>query len=218
MTQKILSTVEEQIDPEHTALIIIDPQNDFCAKDGAVVRLMGWDVTRIQSTVRRLNRFIDRVRQEQLLIVWTRTIVDAYRARPSFKARSFIGDARARGIELVKEGLDGSDWYEEVTKPLPDEYVITKYHYDAFEDTNLELLLNSNGIKTLLFTGFITNVCVETSARHAYIKGYYPVVISDCTDAATEQEHEATLFNLKTYFGKVASSSDIDEIWKTMLE
>ena len=64
-------------------------------------------------------------------------------------------------------------------------------------------------IKTLLLTGFITNVCVETCARHAYIKGYYVVVVSDCTDAATEREYESTLFNIKTYFGKVVSSEEI---------
>ena len=43
MPQKILETLEEQVKPEHTALIIIDPQNDFCATDGAAARLMGWD-------------------------------------------------------------------------------------------------------------------------------------------------------------------------------
>ena len=96
---------------------------------------------------------------------------------------------------------------------MPDEYVITKYHYDAFEDTDLALLLGSRGVKTLLMTGFLTNVCVETTARHGYIKGYYIVVVSDCTDAATEQEYEATLYNIKKFFGKVATSGEIKKVW-----
>jgi nicotinamidase-related amidase len=213
MPQEILGTLEEQIDPKHTALVVIDPQNDFCAADGAAARLMGLDVSRIQSVIQPLNAFIKMAREAGLMIVWTRSLVDPDKARPSFKARSFILDAQAKNIDLVREGSDGAEWYTEVVKPLPDEYVITKYHYDAFEDTDLALLLGSRGIKTLLMTGFLANVCVETTARHGYIKGFYIVVVSDCTDTATEQEYEATLYNIKKYFGKVATSGEIKKVW-----
>jgi ureidoacrylate peracid hydrolase len=213
MPQEILGTLEEQIDPKHTALVVIDPQNDFCATDGAAAKLMGTDVTRIQSAIQPLNAFIKMAREAGLMIVWTQSLVDPNKARPSFKARSFMLDAKAKGIEIVREGGEGADWYTEVVKPLPDEYVITKYHYDAFEDTDLALLLGVRGIKTLLMTGFLTNVCVETTARHGYIKGYYIVVISDCTDTATEQEYDATLYNIKKFFGKVATSEEIKKVW-----
>ena len=124
-------------------------------------------------------------------------------------------DAKTKNIEVVREGSHGSDWYPEVGKPLPDEYVITKYHYDAFEDTDLGLLLGSLGVKTMLMTGCMANVCVETTARHGYIKGYYIVLVSDCTDTITEAEYLATLNNIKKYFSKVATSSDITKIWDT---
>ena len=213
MPQEILGTLEEQIDPKHTALVVIDPQNDFCATDGAAARLMGSDVTRIQAAIQPLNSFIKMAREAGLMIVWTRSLVDPDKARPSFKARGFMLDAKVKDIEVVREGSDGAEWYSEVVKPLPDEYVITKYHYDAFEDTDLALLLGSQGIKTLLMTGFLANVCVETTARHGYIKGYYIVVVSDCTDTATEQEYDATLYNIKKFFGKVASSDEISKVW-----
>ncbi|HJO63132.1 MAG TPA: isochorismatase family protein, partial [Desulfobacterales bacterium] len=85
-----------------------------------------------------------------MTIVWTRSLFDPDKARPSFKARSFMMDAKTKNIEVVREESHGSDWYPEVGKPLPDEYVITKYHYDAFEDTDLGLLLGSLGVKTML--------------------------------------------------------------------
>ena len=214
MPQKILRTLDEQIDPEHTALIIIDPQKDFCASDGAAARLMGWDVSRIQSAVQRLNLFIQKARGTRLMIVWTRSLVAADKARPSYRARSLISEATARDIAIVKEGSDGADWYSGVTKPLPDEYLVTKWHYDAFEDTNLDLVLSSRGIKTLLVTGFTANVCVETTARHGYIKGYYIVLVSDCTDAPTQREYESTVSNIKNYFGKVATSAEIVKVWE----
>ncbi len=213
MRQEILGTLEEQIDHKHTALVVIDPQNDFCATDGAAARLMGSDVTRIQNAIQPLNAFIKMAREAGLMIVWTRSLVDPDKARPSFKARGFMLDAKVKDIEVVREGSNGAEWYSEVVKPLPDEYVITKYHYDAFEDTDLALLLGSQGIKTLLMTGFLANVCVETTARHGYIKGYYIVVVSDCTDTATEQEYDATLYNIKKFFGKVASSDEISKVW-----
>lgn len=216
MIEKVLSTLEEQVQPEHTALIVVDPQNDFCATEGAVIRLMGWDASRIQTAVEPLNRLIEQARRKGLLIVWTQSFVDPTRAKPSFVARTVITDAKARGIVLVKEGLDGADWYSGVTKPAPDEHVITKYHYDAFEDTDLDLLLRSRGIKTILLTGFIANVCVETTGRHGYIKGYYPVLVTDCTEAATQQEYDATVHNIKTYFGKVATSEHIVKIWSDL--
>ncbi|MCX5831185.1 MAG: cysteine hydrolase [Deltaproteobacteria bacterium] len=213
MNNEVLGTLEEQVVPKQTALLIIDPQNDFCASDGAVSKIMGTDASRNQRAVPRLNRFIERAREEHLLIVWTKSIVEPYRARVSFKARGFIQDARGKNINFVQEGTNGADWYPAMTKPLPEEHVITKYHYDAFADTNLDLLLSSMGMKTLLFTGFNTNVCVETAARHAYIKGYYVIAVADCTDTVTEQEYDAALFNIKTYFGKVATSEQIAKIW-----
>lgn len=214
MEPNILTTLEDQVRPEHTALLVIDPQNDFCAKNGALARLMGWDVSRMQAAAQRLDQFIARAREQGLMIIWTQSIVDPARSRPSFRARKFIIDALSRSIDLVKGDSSGSDWFSEMTSPLEGEYVVTKYHYDAFSDTNLDLLLTGKGIRTLLLTGFTTNVCVETSARHAYIKGYYVVVISDCTDAPTQQEYDATLFNIESYFGRVATSDEIGRLWR----
>ena len=68
----------------------------------------------------------------------------------------------------------------------------------------------------MLLTGFVANVCVETVARHGYIKGYYIVLVSDCTDASTQHEHESAVFNIKNYFGKVATSFEITKIWESM--
>ena len=148
------------------------------------------------------------------MIVWTRSFVAADKARPSYRARSLMRNVIAANVPFLKEGSTGADWYSEVTKPLPDEYVVTKWHYDAFEDTNLDLLLSSRGIKTLLVTGFMTNVCVETTARHGYIKGYYIILVSDCTDAPTQREYESTVFNIKNYFGKVEMGAEIARVWE----
>jgi ureidoacrylate peracid hydrolase len=65
--------------------------------------------------------------------------------------------------------------------------------------------------KDLLMTGFTTNVCVETTARHGYIKGYYIVLVSDCTGAPTHAEYESGVFNIRT--GQVSTSDELRFSW-----
>ena len=119
------------------------------------------------------------------------------------------GDA----VLLIRSDSDGIDWYEGLTPPLEGEPVFTKWNYDAFDSTDLELWLRTRGIRTTLFVGFTTNVCVETTARHAYIRGFHVVVAGDCTGAPSAAEHEAALVNIDRYFGRVAPSAAIAAVW-----
>ncbi len=194
MSGKILRTLAEQVDPRHTALLVIDLQKDFCATDGASAMILGKDVARIQDAVKRLNPFIQKARQVGISVIWVREIAVDDKRRLNQKVMYGEGD----DVVVIREDGDGVNWYSEVIPPLLTEYIVTKWNYDAFENTDLDLLLSSKGIQTLLFTGFATNVCVETSARQAYIKGYYVVLISDCTDSTTRKEHESAVFNIQT--------------------
>jgi len=218
MTKEVLKTLEEQAAPKHTALIIIDPQKDFCDSDGACARF-GWNVSDIQSAMKRLNTLIHKARETGVPVVWVRTSFSLDRMRPNYIAMSGAGrvvSRRAGELLVLREGSDGTNWYSEMTEPLPDEHVITKWHYDAFEDTNLALLLQGKGVKTLLFTGLLTNVCVETSARHGYIKGYYIVLVSDCTATFTQPEYESAVFNIKSYFGTACTGNELAKLWSNM--
>jgi ureidoacrylate peracid hydrolase len=179
----IRSTLESQVAIGRVAVVVIDVQKDFCASDGVMGGAWGLDMSRIQEAVPRLNRFLERAR------------------------------ANADTLQLIREGLDGTDWYDGVTPVADGEPVFTKWNYDAFESTDLDLWLRAHDIETLVFVGFTTNVCVETSARHAYIKGYYTIVLSDCTGAPDQAEHEAALVNIGKYFGKVATSESVVGAW-----
>lgn len=207
--QTVLANLEDQVQPEHTALIVVDPQKDFCARDGASAAVMGSDVSQIQAAVERLNPFIEKAREAGLVVFWTRSGHSKEKTSPVHRyRRSPVGD-----IIIAKEGTDGADWYKGIIKPLPNEYIITKRHYDAFEATELDHLLRINDIRTLIFTGFTTNVSVETTARHGYAKGYYIILVADCTGAPTEEEHKSTLHNINKYFGSVVQSHELTKIW-----
>ena len=165
----------------------------------------GFDMKEIREAVPRLNALIEECRKSGVLVVWVREVFADSKMHPNQKALWGGGD----DIWLIREGGKGVDWYEGMIAPKAGEPVITKWQYDAFEDTELDLLLKSHGIKTLLMTGFTTNVCVETTARHGYIKGYYIVLAEDCAAAPTPAEHASGVFNIKTYFGQVTTGGEL---------
>jgi nicotinamidase-related amidase len=210
MAEQPYRSLTEVADPGHTALVIIDPQHDFCSERGAMAQRFGFDMKEIREAVPRLNAFIEACREAGVLVVWVREVFADDKMRPNQKALWGAGD----DIWLIREDSEGIDWYEGMIEPRADEPVITKWQYDGFEDTELHLLLQSRGIKTLLMTGFTTNVCVETTARHGYIKGYYIVLAADCAGAPTPAEHESGVFNIKTYFGQVTTSDELVELWE----
>jgi nicotinamidase-related amidase len=212
MAEEALFDLEQWVDPQHSALLVVDPQNDFCAPDGLVAK-RGFDLSRIQAAAPRLGKFISEVRKFGIPVIWVQ-VMD----KPDKMLRSRKAVQNIREVKTTDENTYGRMWYPVVGSPLPGESIVTKYHYDAFEDTDLNLILKTKGIKTVLVTGFTTTVCVETACRHGYIKGYYIVLVSDCTDERSQAEYDSTVHNIRTYFGKVATSDELSAIWKTKYE
>lgn len=202
--------LKDLADPSRAALIVIDPQHDFCSPRGAMAQRFGFDMKEIGEAVPRLNELIETCRTTGVAVVWVREIFADDKMLPNQKAIWGAGD----DIWLIREDGHGIDWYDQMIAPRDDESVITKWQYDGFADTELHLLLQSRGIDTLLMTGFTTNVCVETTARHGYMKGYHIVLVSDCAGAPTPAEHESAVFNIGTYFGKVATSEELNKVWR----
>jgi ureidoacrylate peracid hydrolase len=205
----LLTTLDAQVDPRHSALVVIDVQRDFCSSDGVMARTFGLDLTSIQAAVPRLNALVEEARQHGVPVVWVREVFAPERMLPNQRVIHGDGD----DVLLIRSDSRGIDWYERLTPPRTGEPVFTKWNYDAFDSTDLELWLRTRGIRTTVFVGFTTNVCVETTARHAYIRGFHVVVAGDCTGAPSQSEHEAALVNIRNYFGRVAPSSEIAAAW-----
>ena len=60
---------------------------------------------------------------------------------------------------------------------------------DAFGSTNLDFILRSKGITTVVLAGFLTNCCVESTMRSAYEKGFEVITLTDAVGATSEAEH-----------------------------
>ena len=209
-----LTTLSEKVRPAHTALIVIDMQNDFCAADGFVAK-GGRDVSLVHAMAKNLPPFIDEARRAGVLVVFVRCNYSAPQNR--FLSDVWLEQAIRRqggGYTLspvCQSGERGAEYY--VVRPNDNEIVVTKHRYHAFHATDLDLILRSNGIRTVVLTGVSTHVCVETTARTAFVRDYYTVVVADGCAAYSAEEHEAALKVIDRFFGEVAGMDAIRPHW-----
>jgi nicotinamidase-related amidase len=131
----------------------------------------------------------------------------------------FTRHAHRRGSETGEMGRfwrghlpwDGTRHAELIPEiePLPDEPVITKVRYSAFEGTGLEAFLRKLGVREVVLCGVMTNLCVETSARHAFMKDFEVTIAQDACAANTPRHHAASLLNLSYGFARLETSRSI---------
>lgn len=198
-----MTSLGEQLRPEHAALLIIDMQNDFCAEGGFLQRERNYNVGFAKEVARKIAKVADAARVAGMPVIWIRSIYD-------FK---YLTDAYIvkRGKEgCCLEGTWGADFFE--IAPTPGELVIDKHCFNGFRDTPLDGYLQSRGVKTLVFTGVATNVCVDSTLREGFFRGYYIVVLEDCVGSNSHIGHEGTLATVRNNIGAVVPSSLIMEM------
>jgi ureidoacrylate peracid hydrolase len=199
--------VEELVHPRSAALLVVDMQNDFCDSRGSV-GLSGGDPSLIQAMAPRLLRLLESARAvDGLPIIHVRTIHSRWT-----DSESWLGRLKGRAPICLPETW-GAEYYAGFT-PLPSEYVVTKHRYSAFVGTDLEQVLHALGRRSLIMTGEATNVCVESTARDAYMRDFWVAFTSDCTASTSQQAHDATLYTMAKHFGQVLSSQDVIAIWQ----
>ena len=204
----VLKTPTERWDPQWAALLVVDVQNDFASPKGSAAE-RGDDVTASVAMVPRLVRLIDEARHVGLTVVYVKTTHSEWTDTPSWLYRK----SQQKTLNTCREGTWGAEFYDGIA-PLPSERVVIKHRYSAFINTDLNTVLKAKGIESVLVTGIATNVCVETTARDAYMYDYYVTMVSDCAAAYEPKLHESTLENMRRHFGLVATSEEIIQTWQ----
>jgi ureidoacrylate peracid hydrolase len=204
---EILRNLKERCDPRLAALLVVDVQNDFVSPEGSAGK-RGEDVSAALAMMPTLLGLIEAARGVGLTIVYIRTTHSEWTDTPSWIYRS----TQKSGLSTCREGSWGAEFYEGVS-PRASERVVIKHRYSAFINTDLNTVLKARGIQSVLVCGVATNVCVETTARDAYMFDYYVTMIDDCSAAYDAKLHMATLENIRRHFGLVASSAEIAEVW-----
>ena len=210
------ANLTDKVRPVHTALLVVDMQNDFIA-DGGLVSRDGRDTTEAKALALRLPPFIAAARAAGVLVVFIRNIYTT-------PGNWYLSDAwlelaarrRAGGytsIPVCEPDSWAADFYGDV-RPAAGDAIVTKHRYSAFYNTDLDTILRANGIRSVVITGVVSNVCVETTAREAFVRDYYVIVPNDAAAAYSLTDHEATLGNIDRFFGEISSIADLQTIWR----
>ena len=184
------------LDPDRTALVVIDMQRDFIEKGGFGDSL-GNDVARLEAIVPTTARLISLFRRNRWPIVHTREAhkPDLSDCPPSKIKRGnptlHIGETGAMGRLLVA-GEPGNQIVDDL-KPIEGEIVINKPGKGMFWATGLHERLQLMAITHLVFAGVTTEVCVQTSMREANDRGYECLLVEDATESYFAQFKAATI-------------------------
>lgn len=191
---KPLNTHKWKLDSKKTALLVIDMQRYFI-EPGSPLSLDHGNV--IIPTVKRL---IEGFRKAGLPVIYTRHV--------HHSDGSDAGNLGWWWDGMIIEGSPESEINHELA-PLPGEKVIFKHRYSAFLGTDLETVLRGKGIKDIVISGVMTNLCCETTAREAFMRDYRVTFLADANGAATEEMHMATLINLSFGFARIALTENV---------
>lgn len=203
-----------RIDVLKTAVIVVDMQNAFVRR-GGYFDLAGYDLSGTEGIIVPCQKIITAARQKGARIIYLQM-----GCSPDFSDKGPPGspnNLKSKGLSLIHRrpevkdkfyiyGTWGADIIEEL-KPAPEDTVVKKQKYDGFIGTNLEIILQTFGIKYLTFIGTATNVCVESTLRHAFFLDYFPILVADAVShAGSSVTQQATIQNVKTHFGWVTTS------------
>ena len=225
-TQGLRSIIRIEADPESieidlrkTAVIVVDMQNAFISK-GGYFDLIGTDISSNQKIIGACKNVIDEARLKGATILYLRMALSedlsdvGPQDSPAYR-KSRILPLLNKNPELKEKIYFDGSWGAKIIddlKPEPGDIVIKKQRYDGFIGTNLDIILRTRQIKYLLFVGVATNVCVESTLRHAFFLDYFPILLSDAvSQKGSDLIQKATIYNTQSLFGWVSTSEKILE-------
>ena len=207
-----------EIDLSRTAFIVVDMQNAYAKKGGMLDLGAGIDEARTNPVIAANGRLLTAARAAGVKVLYLQfgykpDLSDAGGPQsPNIRKQMAIRMIKERPEDrdkLIIEGTWGWEIIDEL-KPEPDDLVVKKARYSGFAGTTLENQLNGLDIRHILFTGVATNVCVESTAREAYFREFWPILVEDAMDhTGPDFTRQATLYNFETKFGWITKTEDV---------
>jgi ureidoacrylate peracid hydrolase len=211
-----------EIDFIKTAVLVVDMQNAFVRR-GGYLDLLGFDLSATEKIITPCRKIVNAARKKGVKVIYLQMAYSAGllaignpNSPVSYKSRglAFIEKHPEMKDKIYIQGTWGVDIIEEL-KQQPDDIVIRKQKYDGFIGTDLDTVLKTGNIKYLIFIGTATNICVETTLRHAFSLDYFPILVSDAvSQLGPAFTQEATIHNVRSTFGWVTTSQELLSIMR----
>ena len=205
------------IDTSKTAVIVVDMQNAF-VRQGGYFDIIGYDITATQRIIKPCREIVETARQKGIQIIYLQMaysadLSDSGGLDSPARRKSRVFALIDKHPELIEKLHIYDKWGAAIIKelePQQGDIIIRKQKHDGFIGTNLDIILRTCGVKCLLFIGTATNICIESTLRHAFSLEYFPILISDAvSQLGMSLTQEATIFNVKSTFGWTTTSEKV---------
>jgi ureidoacrylate peracid hydrolase len=195
-------------DKQITALLVIDPYNDFISEGGKV-----WDhlkaVAEKNACVPHMLQVLNAARKAGLRIFY----VPHRRYRPGdYETWKYIAPIQkaAWSRKTFEYGTWGGEFRSEFAPQPGDIVALEHWCSSGFSNTDLDLQLKKHGIHQLIVIGLIAHTCVEATVRFAAELGYEVTVVKDATASYSDREmHAALEVNIPNYAGAVVTTKEV---------
>jgi nicotinamidase-related amidase len=178
--REVLQTIEELVDPKHTALLVVDVQKDLAYPGGYLDRRGGAHHP-MAAVLPNIAEAVQAARQAGVLVVYLHhTVAPDHRSHTGPWIRYYT-----RGLKYDPDnyGCVENTWGWEIcdeVKPQPGDIVVPKMRPSGFVGTPLQLILQQHGVKTVVVCGYATEACVASTVRDALWYEYHSVPLLDC--------------------------------------
>jgi len=177
--------------PQNSALIVIDMQKYFCEESSHAF------IPSSCAIIPKIKLLIENYKAQNLTVIFTQHINTPENNNMMGKWWGNILSSDSPISEIISEFN------------TEDSCLITKSQYDAFYNTDLEGFLKENKISQLVITGVMTNLCCETTARSAFVRGFETFLCVDSTATYNEALHSATMLNLAHGFSELTLCEEL---------
>lgn len=198
---------KSHFETEQTALLIVDPYNDFMSEGGKL-----YDVTKPQADAvgfyGNMRRLIPAFREAHVKVF----IVPHHRTRPTdFDNWLHVNPTQeeTKRKTCFEDGAWGGEFHPEFGPKLGDVIVLEHWAQNGFANTDLDAQLKQHGIQNIVLVGFIANSCVEATARMGMELGYHVTLVKDATAAFNPEGMVAAAVNAKLFAHAVVSTTEL---------
>ena len=210
LTRRARYHIFDHFEPIETALVVIDMQPTFVAKDSPA------EVAASRGIIENINKITGKLREKGAVICWVthaNSLVGKGSDWDGFFNNFVAEEVRNKTIKSLSPGNPDTLTWHELATELGDVHLF-KNRYSALiqGSSTLERVLRGRGIKNILIAGTKTNVCCEATGRDAMMLDFNTVMLSDCTAALSDEEHQASLETFIQQFGDVLTHSEAIEL------
>lgn len=197
-------------DKKITALVVVDPYNDFISEGGKIWnRIKG--VADANKCVPHMLQILNAARQAKVRVFYALH----RRYRPGdYETWKYIAPIQKRGwsSKVFEYGTWGGEIRSEFIPQSGDIVATEHWCSSGFANTDLDLLLKKHGIHQIIIIGLIAHTCIEATIRYAAELGYEVTAVRDATaDYSDEEMHAAFDINIPNYANAIVSTDEVVE-------